>query len=114
MDGVIPLSPTLDVAGPLARTGSDLANIAACLLGIPARVGSPDRAWQNLRVGIPRQVEQVALASDVRTGWLHTQRALAAHGAVLCSIDLPGWSPASTRLGAFLLSDWAWLADSYG
>lgn len=106
MDGVIPLSPTLDVAGPLARTGSDLADIAACLLGLPARLRPPDRAWQNLRVGIPRQVEQVALASDVRTGWLHTQRALAAHGAVLCSIDLPGWSPASTRLGAFLLSEW--------
>jgi len=106
LDGVIPLSPTLDVAGPLARTGSDLTDIAACLLGLPARVGPSGRAWRSLRVGIPRQVEQVVVASDVHEGYLQTQRALEAQGAVLCSIDLAGWSPASARLGAFLLSEW--------
>jgi len=106
MDGVIPLSPTLDVAGPLARTGQDLAHAAACLLGMQAPFALPDRDWQTLRVGIPRQVDQVALASDVHAGWRQTQQALEAHGAVLCSIDLPGWSPASARLGAFLLSEW--------
>jgi Asp-tRNA(Asn)/Glu-tRNA(Gln) amidotransferase A subunit family amidase len=34
MDGIVPLSPTLDVAGPLARSGHDLAQVMACLLGV--------------------------------------------------------------------------------
>jgi aspartyl-tRNA(Asn)/glutamyl-tRNA(Gln) amidotransferase subunit A len=106
MHGVIPLSPTLDVAGPLARSGQDLAQGAACLLGIPAPAPLPNKAWQDVRVGIPRQVDEVELTPQVQEAWQRTQRALKALGVVLRPVDIPQWSPASTRLSAFLLSEW--------
>ena len=46
IEGVIPLSPTLDHAGPLARTVADVAAMAGISLDQPTAAG--------LRVGVPR------------------------------------------------------------
>ena len=46
IEGVIPLSPTLDHAGPLARTVTDVAAMAGISLDQPTAAG--------LRVGVPR------------------------------------------------------------
>lgn len=47
-DGVVPLSPTLDHAGPLARTVADVAAMAG--------IGLDDAKPERLRVGVPRDL----------------------------------------------------------
>ena len=116
MDGIVPLSPTLDVAGALARSGQDLAQTVACMLGLPAlpraheagpaSVSQAGLAWQGLRVGILQQATQVELAPAVQQAWQTTQDRLKAHGAVLQTLSLPDWVPAATRLHALLMSEW--------
>jgi Asp-tRNA(Asn)/Glu-tRNA(Gln) amidotransferase A subunit family amidase len=46
--GVLPLSPTCDHAGPLARDVATLARVHAALTGIPLEA----QAWAGLRVGL--------------------------------------------------------------
>lgn len=123
MDGIVPLSPTLDVAGTLARTGQDLAQVSACLLGLPAIPSmakvpalpvSPIAVWPGLRVGLLPQTAEVDMAPAVLQAWQATQNRLQAQGAVLHPVSLPDWSPAATRLHALLMSEWEgadyWLA----
>ena len=88
MDGIVPLSPTLDVAGTLARTGQDLAQVSACLLGLPARPAlpaSPGAVWPGLRVGLLPQTAEVDMAPAVLQAWQATQNRLQAQGAVSVS-----------------------------
>jgi aspartyl-tRNA(Asn)/glutamyl-tRNA(Gln) amidotransferase subunit A len=68
--GVIPLSPALDCAGPLARTVGDLATLAGVLC---SRVGRQPNLLSSaalrpgkFRLGIPRQLFFDALSPDVR------------------------------------------------
>lgn len=129
MDGIVPLSPTLDVAGTLARTGQDLAQVSACMLGlpagpswpsrpsvseVPALPASPGAVWPGLRVGLLPQTAEVDMAPAVLQAWQATQNRLQAQGAVLQTVSLPDWSPAATRLHALLMSEWEgaayWLA----
>jgi aspartyl-tRNA(Asn)/glutamyl-tRNA(Gln) amidotransferase subunit A len=105
-DGIVPLSPTLDVAGPLARSGHDLAQVMACLLGVSLATASDANAWRGLRVGILPQTSEVAMAPDVQAAWQATQQRLQARGALLKSVALPDWSPARNRLHALLMSEW--------
>ena len=57
MDGVIPLAPSLDHAGPMARTVND----AAALIGLTAT-----GTLRGLRVGVPRDFWQETCAAPVR------------------------------------------------
>jgi aspartyl-tRNA(Asn)/glutamyl-tRNA(Gln) amidotransferase subunit A len=53
LDGTLPLSPSLDSTGPLARTVACCAVLDAILAGAPARV--PDvAAPRRVRLGVPR------------------------------------------------------------
>ena len=73
MDGIVPLSPTLDVAGPLARSGQDLAQVMACLLGINLGPAAQASVWRGLRVGILPQTSEVEMAPAVQAAWQATQ-----------------------------------------
>jgi aspartyl-tRNA(Asn)/glutamyl-tRNA(Gln) amidotransferase subunit A len=106
MDGIVPLSPTLDVAGPLARSGHDLAQVMACLLGVSLATATDANAWRGLRVGILPQTSEVAMAPAVQAAWQATQQRLQAHGAQLQTVLLPDWSPTRNRLHALLMSEW--------
>lgn len=106
MDGIVPLSPTLDVAGPLARSGHDLAQVMACLLGVSLATAVDANVWRSLRVGILPQTSEVAMAPAVQAAWQVTQQRLQAQGALLKSVALPDWSPARNRLHALLMSEW--------
>ena len=117
MDGIVPLSPTLDVAGPLARSGQDLAQVMACLLGINLGPAAQASVWRGLRVGILPQTSEVEMAPAVQAAWQATQQRLQAQGALLKSVDLPDWSPARNRLHALLMSEWegaAYWQDALG
>ena len=106
MGGIVPLSPTLDVAGPLARSGHDLAQVMACLLGVDLATAADAKVWRGLRVGILPQTSEVAMAPAVQAAWQATQQRLQAHGALLKPVVLPDWSPARNRLNALLMSEW--------
>ncbi len=106
MDGIVPLSPTLDVAGPLARSGHDLAQTIACLLGIRLAPAVQTDVWNGLRVGILPQTDEVDMAPAVHQAWQTTQQRLQAQGAQVQSVLLPDWSPARNRLHALLMSEW--------
>ena len=106
MDGIVPLSPTLDVAGPLARSGVDLAQTMACLLGISLVPAAQASVWRGLRVGTLPQTTEVAMAPAVQVAWQATQQRLQAQGATLKTVALADWSPARNRLHALLMSEW--------
>ena len=106
MDGIVPLSPTLDVAGPLALSGHDLAQTMACLLGIPLASAAQPGVWRGLRVGILSQTHEVEMTPAVHQAWQATRQRLQAQGAQLQTVLLPDWSPARNRLHALLMSEW--------
>jgi len=106
MDGIVPLSPTLDVAGPLARSGFDLAQTMACLLGIGLAPVAQSSVWRGLRVGTLPQTSEVEMAPAVQVAWQAMQERLQAQGALLKTVALPDWSPARNRLHALLMSEW--------
>ena len=106
MDGIVPLSPSLDVAGPLARSGYDLAQTMACLLGISIAPAAQASVWRGLRVGTLPQTTEVEMAPAVQAAWQATQQRLQAQGATLKTVALPDWSPARNRLHALLMSEW--------
>lgn len=105
-DGIVPLSPTLDVAGPLARSGQDLAQVMACLLGINLGPAVQASVWRGLRVGTLPQTTEVEMAPAVQAAWQATQQCLQAQGALVKTVALPDWSPARNRLHALLMSEW--------
>jgi len=68
--GIIPLSPALDCAGPLARTVGDVATLAGVLYSRVGRqpnlLSSAARRSGKFRLGIPRQLFFDALSPEVR------------------------------------------------
>lgn len=111
LEGIVPLSPTLDAVGPLARSGHDLALVASALLRQPVPAPAD---WEGLRVGWFPQAENVDMAPAVRAAWDATRARLQAHGVLLRPVSLAGWEPARLRLDALLMTEWEgaayWLA----
>ncbi len=106
MDGIVPLSPSLDAVGPLARSGADLAVLAACLLGTQLTSAPQASVWQGLRIGLLPQVAEVDLAPAVQHAWQALQQQLALRGAVFQTLHWPEWQPANHRVHALLMSEW--------
>jgi aspartyl-tRNA(Asn)/glutamyl-tRNA(Gln) amidotransferase subunit A len=111
LEGIVPLSPSLDAVGPLARSGQDLAAVAACLLSLDLPAPA---SWAGLRVGMLSQVEGVAMEPEVAQAWQATCRALQAAGAQLQSVSWPAWEPARARLNALLVTEVEAAAYWYG
>ena len=65
--GVVPLAPTLDHAGPMARTLADCGPLLAALLGLPGALPGT-RASAEMRMAISPRVALVELDADVAAG----------------------------------------------
>jgi aspartyl-tRNA(Asn)/glutamyl-tRNA(Gln) amidotransferase subunit A len=106
-DGVVPLSFTLDCVGPLARTIGDLAILADVLHEGPSRRAghSEDTALAGLRVGVPRQLDAVALTAPVASAFARFLDALRGAGAFVTSVDLPQWESTKARRAGLLISE---------
>jgi len=105
MDGVFPLSETLDTVGPLARRVRGLRSITAAIAG---RMPPPTREKRGadlagVTVGIPAPVFQVECEDAVRTAYEHARSALARGGASLVPVPMEGWDPSSARRAALVL-----------
>ena len=110
--GVLPLSPTLDSVGPLARSVACCALLDAVISGGEAPEPLAPRALAGLRLGLPRRT---FLTDDIDTTVGNAfQRALSrlsAAGARIELFDLPELAeiPAVNATGGFAASEaWAW------
>jgi aspartyl-tRNA(Asn)/glutamyl-tRNA(Gln) amidotransferase subunit A len=87
-EGVVPLSPTLDHVGPLARTVTDAAIVYRVLAGLPARTLTA-RSISGLRIGVLRDYFEELLEPDVRAAVTRAQLQLREGGASLVDAGLP-------------------------
>jgi aspartyl-tRNA(Asn)/glutamyl-tRNA(Gln) amidotransferase subunit A len=86
--GVFPLAPSLDHAGPLARTPADTALLLSALAGIDADAWRAVRV-RGLRVALCPDLTPIELVPDVQAALDAAGDALAALGANLVEVELP-------------------------
>jgi aspartyl-tRNA(Asn)/glutamyl-tRNA(Gln) amidotransferase subunit A len=104
LDGVFPLSWSLDHAGPLTRNVSDAALALACLAGQAMPVDPV--TISNIRVGIMRQhVSGTAIGHAVTERFEQVVAALRQAGVHLRDIDIPGLEDANPALMTILLPE---------
>ncbi len=107
MAGVIPLSASLDNAGPLCRSVADAALLLDALTAGGARAPGGNggcltklrQGVQGLRIGLPRQYFFDRIQPDVRLGVLEAAKRFQGLGAMLREVDLKGME-ATARLAA--------------
>ena len=110
IDGVVPLSTSLDSIGPLANSVECCAIVDAVFSGEPILV--PDAVpLAGLRFAIPRHFMMDELDPVVAKAFERACTALAAKGVKIEQIDLPQLNelPAINAKGGFAASEaWAW------
>ncbi len=87
LDGVVPLAPSLDHAGPLARTAEDALALLEVLTGRPA---APEGHWHPVRLAA---FDRVSLEADVED---------AMPALDLPALHWPDYDPAAARKAALL------------
>lgn len=98
-DGIVPLSPTLDTVGILART-VDVAAVLLRQLGGPA-----EEASRGLRLGMPDALESMILAPPVRAALDAARRGLQAAGWTVKYCAVQGWDPTAARRAGLLVAE---------
>jgi Asp-tRNA(Asn)/Glu-tRNA(Gln) amidotransferase A subunit family amidase len=97
VDGVFPLSQTLDHAGPLARTVADAAILLEYLSGKPFRLSSP--SLEGVRIGVlSYHADSRELTAAVAENLRQTITTLKAHGATIKTVDIPLLASANSEL----------------
>jgi aspartyl-tRNA(Asn)/glutamyl-tRNA(Gln) amidotransferase subunit A len=99
--GVMPMSPSLDSAGPLARTAADCARLMNVIAGAdPLDPTSSDhptvdyeaglgRSIQGLRVGAPINYFGDGVTAEVEAALAESRAALRALGATIVDVEIP-------------------------
>jgi aspartyl-tRNA(Asn)/glutamyl-tRNA(Gln) amidotransferase subunit A len=110
--GVLPLAPSLDSVGPLARSVACCALLDAVISGVEAPRPLPHWTVAGLRLGLPRGT---FLTEDqdpaVADAFQRALSRLSAAGARIESFDLPELAelPIANATGGFAASEaWAW------
>lgn len=122
--GILPLAPSLDSAGPLARSVADCAILDGFMAGQESPVVPKPRPLKGLRLGLPRGTFLTdGMDGTVAAVFGRTLTRLSAAGAHVIEFDLPELAeiPAANATGGFAASEaWAWhhrliaeKADSY-
>jgi len=110
IDGVVPLSTSLDSIGPLANSVECCAIVDAVFAGEPIAV--PEAApLAGLRFGIPKQIVMDDLDPVVAKAFERACKQLSAKGAKIEQLDLPQLNelPAINAKGGFAASEaYAW------
>lgn len=104
LDGVFPLSWSLDHAGPLTRSVADAALALECLAGTPIRLDPVDLA--DLRIGVLRRhVSTTETGQVVSRQFSKVVAQLRSAGAQLGDIDVDGLDRANDTLMTILLPE---------
>ncbi len=110
IDGVVPLSTSLDSIGPLANSVECCAIVDSIFAGEPITVPQP-APLAGLRFGIPKQVVLEEIDDTVARAFDRACKALAAKGVQVEQIDLPQLDelPAINAKGGFAAAEaYAW------
>ena len=102
MDGVVPLSTSLDHVGPLAPTVSRLAQLDVVMSG---RNGQLDTDMTGLRVGRWRFEKAVAVAPEVLSLFEGGLEQLAAAGAEIVDIEMDRYDYGAMRRRGLIISE---------
>jgi aspartyl-tRNA(Asn)/glutamyl-tRNA(Gln) amidotransferase subunit A len=131
IDGIIPLAPSLDHAGPMARTVADCAALLAAMAGggptvtplapPPARMGSLPLAARpgqlplaGARIATTDRTEHVDVDLAVAAAFDEATRACEALGATIVPLPAP-WTFDPEDLSIVLMTEaWAYHADHAG
>ncbi|WP_445681372.1 amidase [Radicibacter daui] len=106
LDGVFPLSWSLDHAGPLARSIEDARLALACLAGDPTLAAPAPVALDGLRLGIlTRHMKSPENTPGVAAAMTAALAALEAKGARLVPLDLPALEGINRALIHLLLPE---------
>jgi aspartyl-tRNA(Asn)/glutamyl-tRNA(Gln) amidotransferase subunit A len=112
LDGVLPLSPSLDSIGPLAQSVADCAIVDALMAGAEDPVAPQPRPLAGLRLGLPRGTFLTdGMDATVGTVFSRALARLGAAGARIVEFDLPELAelPAVNAAGGFAAGEaWAW------
>jgi aspartyl-tRNA(Asn)/glutamyl-tRNA(Gln) amidotransferase subunit A len=114
--GVVPLSPSLDHLGTLARTPRMAAiGLEAMVAPDPADAAFrpapagwravPDSAPRlaELRIGLPLPILGAGMEPAIRAAWMDVAARLRRAGATVVDIAMPEWEPTAARHAALLL-----------
>ncbi len=102
MDGVFPLSRTLDHVGPLSRTVAQAAVLLGVISGRPCVL----EEVSGLRIGVlRRQLDDPAVEPEVRARVEEGLGSLAAAGFELVDVDVPELDLADAALGSIILKE---------
>ncbi|TAK79973.1 MAG: amidase [Betaproteobacteria bacterium] len=105
--GVLPLAPSFDVVGPLARTAHDCALLLSVIAGadpndpgcsaraVPDYASALGRGIRGLRIGVPEESFFAAIAADVAACIDEAVRVLAQLGAAIARIPVARMSSAN-------------------
>jgi aspartyl-tRNA(Asn)/glutamyl-tRNA(Gln) amidotransferase subunit A len=106
--GILPLSPSLDSAGPLARSVADCALIDGFMAGEEAPTPPAPPPMQSLTFGLPRGTYLTdGMDGHVAAAFEKALRKLALAGARIIEVDLPELTeiPQVTAAGGFPASE---------
>jgi aspartyl-tRNA(Asn)/glutamyl-tRNA(Gln) amidotransferase subunit A len=89
-DGIVPLSPTLDHVGPIARTPEDARIMLAAMAGVAVEAEPVD--LRGMHVGVAGN--GALLSAETAAALEHTINALAEAGCVVADADVPSFDRA--------------------
>jgi indoleacetamide hydrolase len=97
MDGVLPVSPSRDTIGPVARSVADIILVDAVLSQTTAAIVPVKLA--GLRIGVPRKLFVDAADKDSRDRFAAVLQLLIRAGAEIVDVELPGLVEAEKGYG---------------
>jgi aspartyl-tRNA(Asn)/glutamyl-tRNA(Gln) amidotransferase subunit A len=120
LDGALPLSSSLDSAGPIARTVADCALLDQVLSAESGSAAAPV-ALHGLRFAVPQTVFLDALSADVARAFAQALARLSTAGATIVELPMAEFAQAATvsSRGSLVSAEafaWhrRWIADGAG
>lgn len=117
--GIMPLSQTLDSAGPLTRTVADCATVTGVVAGhdpldsttrdnsVPDFAGAIENPVAGIRVGVPTQYYWEKLSDDVRTVVDESLTVLKDEGAEIIEVSVPDPAPMDALANVIIFAEGA-------
>ncbi len=102
LDGIFPLSPTLDSIGPLTRTAADAAVVFAALTDRPPPAAL---SLRGLRLGKPIHPFYDDMDADVARNMAAALTALEEAGATIVEVDVPEADEANRLFGVMVAAE---------
>lgn len=107
LDGILPLSHSLDTPGPLARSVPDAAAMYAVMSGAEGW-NPPDGAAEGLRLGVLDTAERAQCSADTLAAYDAALAQLSSIGASLHTVSAPApFADVTERCGALICAE-AW------